>query len=342
MTDGVSLCISVASGCSSQLRKSAILVIALAVVGAAAFWLLTTPLAVMPTSAARSPDLANGRTMLFAGGCPACHATQGQDDLTRLGGGLAIKTAFGTFYAPNISSDAKDGIGAWSEPQFVTALTTGVSPAGEHYFPVFPYPSYQNMRLDDVRDLFAYLRTLPAVAGRVRDHDVAFPYDQRRLVGAWKLLFLGREIFRSDPARPAAWQRGAYLANGPGHCAECHSPRNVLGGIEAGQRFAGGPDPEGEGWVPNITQKGLASWSENDIAYVLETGDTPDGDSVGGNMTKVVKNTAQLSAQDRAAIATYIKSLPPVEGPPKPPKKKEGKGRAGSGYPRKLRINWAI
>jgi mono/diheme cytochrome c family protein len=144
----------------------------------------------------------------------------------------------------------------------------------------------------------------------------------RRVVGIWKLLFLG-EPFRPDPSQSAAWKRGAYLVNAPGHCAECHSPRNALGGIKAGQRFAGGPDAEGEeGWVPNITQKELGSWSAKDIAYMLATGDTPDGDSVGGGMTKVVKNTAQLSAADRDAIATYIKSLPPVEGPPRPPKKK--------------------
>jgi mono/diheme cytochrome c family protein len=129
---------------------------------------------------------------------------------------------------------------------------------------------------------------------------------------------------RPDPARPPALARGAYLVNGPGHCVECHSPRNALGGIVASQRFAGGPDPDPKGedaWVPNITQKGLADWSAKDIAYMLETGDTPEGDSVGGAMAQVVKNTAQLSADDRAAIAAYVKSLPPVEGPPKPPKK---------------------
>jgi mono/diheme cytochrome c family protein len=177
------------------------------------------------------------------------------------------------------------------------------------------------MRLDDVRDLFAYLKTLPAVAGRVRDHDVRFPFGERRLIGGWKLLFAAREAYSVDPAQPAAVQRGAYLVNGPGHCAECHSPRNLLGGIVASQRFAGGPDPEADGWVPNITQAKLADWSAKDIAYVLATGDTPDGDSVGGSMTEVVKNTGQLSPADRDAMAAYIKSLPPVTGPT-PPKKK--------------------
>jgi mono/diheme cytochrome c family protein len=154
-----------------------------------------------------------------------------------------------------------------------------------------------------------------------KPHDVPFPFNIRRTLGGWKFLFLDGKPFEGDPTKDVAWNRGAYLVNGPGHCAECHSPRNILGGIKAGQRFAGGPNPEGEGWIPNITQKELGAWSEKDIAYMLETGDTPDGDSVGGGMAQVVKNTAQLAAEDRAAIATYVKSLPPVEGPPKPPKK---------------------
>src|SRR5262249_49142277 len=154
-----------------MLRKLAILIPVLAVVAFAAFWVVTIPDTVPASALApRTPDLANGRTVFYAGGCAACHATPEQDDLTRLGGRPAPKTAFGTFYAPNISSDAHDGIGGWSEAEFVTAVTKGTSPSGEHYYPVFPYPSYQNMALADARDLFAYLKTLPAVAGKPRDH----------------------------------------------------------------------------------------------------------------------------------------------------------------------------
>src|SRR5476651_1340926 len=126
-----------------------------------------------------------------------------------------------------------------------------------HYFPAFPYPSYQHAKVDDVRDLFAYLKTLAAVSGKVRDHDVPFPFNVRRNIGIWKLLFMDGKPFMPDAARSVQWNRGAYLVNGLGHCAECHSPRNLLGGIVSSQRFAGGPNPEGEGWVPNITQKGL-------------------------------------------------------------------------------------
>jgi len=306
-----------------MLRKLIILAVVVGIIGLGVFWFITIP-ATVPASAlgAYTPNLENGKTIFNIGGCASCHAVQGQDDRTKLGGGLGLKSPFGTFYVPNISPDKKDGIGSWSEHDFVTAMWKGTSPDGRHYYPAFPYPSYQRMKIEDLRDLFAYLKTLPPVQGKVRDHDVGFPFNIRRQLGGWKFLFLHGEPFTPDPSKSAAWNRGAYLVNGPGHCAECHSPRNPLGGIKSGQRFAGGPNPEGEGWIPNITQKGLGKWSEKDIEYLLETGDTPDGDSVGSSMTKVIKNTSQLSKEDRVAMATYLKSLPAIDGPT-PPKKKE-------------------
>ncbi len=302
-----------------MLRKLVLSSAAAFIVGLAGFWILTIPQTVAEsTLAVHEPDLANGKTLVNVGGCASCHATPGQKDRTRLGGGLALKTPFGTFYPPNISSDPKDGIGAWTEAQFATAMHEGVSPAGSHYYPAFPYAAYRQMSLNDLRDLFAFLETLPAVQGRSRDQELSFPFNIRRLVGIWKFLFLDSLPFKLDPSRSAQWNRGAYLVNGPGHCAECHSPRNALGGIIEHQRFAGGPDPEGKNWVPNITQKTLADWSVKDIAYLLETGTTLDGDSVGGSMTDVVQNTAQISEADRLAMATYIKSLAPIDSPPRP------------------------
>ncbi len=303
-----------------MLRKLVTAAAILAVVAAGIFWLVTVPATVSAGALApRAPNLDNGKTMFYAGGCAECHATPNQDDKSRLGGGLALKTMFGTFYPPNISSDRKDGIGAWSEANFITAMWKGTSPDGSHYYPVFPYTSYQRMTMDDVRDLFAYLKTLPAVQGRARDHDLPLIFKFRPMLGGWKLLFLDGKPFRPDPEKSGQWNRGAYLANAPSHCAECHSPRNLLGGIIQSQRFAGGPDPEGgDGRVPNITQAGIGDYSERDIERVLETGDTPGGDSVGGAMAKVVSNTSKLAAEDRAAIAAYVKSLPPVEGPKHP------------------------
>jgi mono/diheme cytochrome c family protein len=298
-----------------------------AVACAAAFgvfwWLTATPTISALSAPAHSADVANGMTAFNAGGCASCHAVPNQPDRLKLGGGLAINSPFGTFYAPNISSDPVDGIGRWSEADFVRAVAQGVSPEGYHYFPAFPYTSYQHAKTEDVRDLFAYLKTLAPVPGKVRDHDVPFPFNIRRNIGIWKLLFMDGKPFMPDAAHTANWNRGAYLVGGLGHCAECHSPRNFLGGIISAQRFAGGPNPEGEGWVPNITQKGIGDWSEKEIADFLHTGEMPDGDSAGGAMARVIKNISQLSSEDHAGMAEYLKSLPPVDGPPRAQKTKK-------------------
>ena len=296
----------------------------------------TVPAAALPTHA---PDVANGRTMFEIGGCASCHVTPADDpekiDRTRLGGGLPLKSPFGTFFVPNISPDPADGIGAWSEADFVTALTKGTSRRGRHLFPAFPYTSYEHMTLADARDLFAYLKTLPPVAGRARRHDLGFPFNLRRLVGFWKLLFFHESRFTPDPAQSAQWNRGAYLVNGPGHCAECHSPRNMLGAIIESERFAGGPTPDGKGFVPNITPTGLQhwgedniAWSQKDIASFLGDGMNPAGDYAGSGMAEVIRNTSELSAADREAIAAYIVSLPPRQGPKPPQKTKEPAGGA--------------
>ncbi|MGH6672037.1 MAG: c-type cytochrome [Xanthobacteraceae bacterium] len=299
----------------------------------AAFWVLTIP-ATVPASAlpAYTPNVANGKTIFNAGGCASCHAVPNKDpdkvDRTRLGGGLALPCPFGTFYAPNISPDPTDGIGRWSEADFVSALWDGTAPGGRHLYPAFPYTSFRHMKLNDVRDLFAYLKTLPPVPGRVRRPDLAFPFNVRRLVGLWKLLFLHGGPFVPDPSKSAQWNRGAYLVNGQAHCAECHSPRNFLGAIIESERFAGGPTPDGKDWAPNITPAGLQHgdnakdpWSQSDIASLLSDGMTPDGDFVGGEMAEVIRNTSLLSRDDREAIAAYIVSLPARQGPTPPPRK---------------------
>lgn len=312
----------------SEMRRKILQGLAVIVVaGLAVFWWLTIP-ATIPASSLPpyTPDPANGLVVFNAGGCSSCHAVPDQPDRLKLGGGLAIPSPFGTFYAPNISPDAADGIGRWTEADFLNAIIKGTSPSGAHFFPAFPYTSYQHAKKEDLRDLFAYLKTLAPVPGKIRDHDVRFPFNIRRGVGIWKFLFLDGKPFVSDSAHSASWNRGAYLVNSLGHCAECHSPRNFLGGIIAAQRFAGGPNPEGEGWVPNITQRGIGDWSVKDIAYFLQTGLTPDDDSAAGSMARVIKNISQLPAEDRAAMAEYLKSLPPVEGPPRPKTVKKAGG----------------
>src|SRR5438477_6499913 len=272
-----------------MLRRFFLAAMVLAFVGLAVFWWLTIPAVVVPGALPPyRPNPANGLTTFNAGGCSSCHAVPNQPDRTRLSGGLALRSPFGTFYVPNISPDPNDGIGRWSEADFVTAVQKGTSPLGEHYYPAFPYASYQRAGVDDIRDIFAYLKTLAPVPGHVRDHDMPFPFNIRRTVGMWKLFFLDGKPFVPDAAHSATWNRGAYLVNGLGHCAECHSPRNLLGGIVEAQRFAGGPNPAGEGFVPNITQKGLSAWSEAEISDFLESGITPNFSSVSGEMERVI------------------------------------------------------
>jgi mono/diheme cytochrome c family protein len=300
-------------GRNPMLRKVLLLAVAIVVLGFAAFWVLTIPATVSANALGpHTADLANGKTMFVAGDCSSCHAVPNQEDSTRLGGGLGLVTKFGTFYVPNISSDPKDGIGGWTDAQFVTALTKGVSPEGEHLYPAFPYTSFQRMKSDDLRDLFAYIKSLPPVSGRVRDDDVPFPMNIKRLVGGWKLLYLDGMPFKADPSKSATWNRGAYLVNGPAHCAECHSPRNALGAIVSDKRLSGSPNAYGQLGFPNITQANLEKWSQAEIAEMLTTGLTADGGRVGGPMAEVVHSTSKLSAEDRAAMAEYIKSLPPI------------------------------
>jgi mono/diheme cytochrome c family protein len=300
-----------------RMRQALIVIAGLAVVGAVAFWILTSPRSIAASELGpHTPDLDNGRTMFVAGDCSACHAVPHQSDPTRLGGGLALVSKFGTFYAPNISPDAKDGVGGWTEAQFVTAVRNGVAPNGEHLYPIFPYTSFQRMSNEDVRDLFAYIKTLPAVSGRPRETKLAFPFSVRRLMGGWKLLYLDGKAFEADPHKSAQWNRGAYLVEGPTHCAECHSPRNAFGAVEAGRRFYGNPNTFGALGFPNITQAGLHDWAPDAIAEMLRSGFTPDGARVGGPMTEVVRSTSQLSDDDRAAMGAYIKSLPPVASAP--------------------------
>lgn len=304
---------------ASKWLKALGAVVALGVVGGAGFLLVTAP---DPQSDGvwanlGEPDLANGRTVFFAGGCTSCHAAAGSQGDARLvlSGGAPLKSPFGTFHAPNISSDATAGIGAWSLAEFGNAMTRGVGREGEHLYPSFPYGSYARMSPKDINDLYGFMKTLPASTAVAPAHELPFPFNIRLVLGGWKLLYF-TDAPRVEIANAGeAVTRGQYLVEGPGHCGECHSPRDALGGFKSGQWLAGGPNPEGEGTIPNITpgSKSIGSWSEGDIASYLETGFTPDFDSVGGSMVEVQKNMAELPAADREAIAAYLKAIPAVQ-----------------------------
>lgn len=307
------------------MKKFLVAILVLAVIGLGVAWVLTMP-RTLPASVLAAdyhPDLKNGEEMFNIGGCAACHMTTGQKERLKLGGGLGLTSPFGTFYAPNISPDKTNGIGNWSELEFVNAVQRGVGVHGEHLYPALPYTSYQRMKVADVRDLFAYIKTLPVQANEDKPHALAFPFNIRRTLGFWKLLYLDGKELPNDPAHDAAWNRGAYLVEGPGHCAECHSPRDAMGGIIADKRFAGGPNPSGKGWIPNITPHADGiKWSADDMATFLESGTTPDFDSAGGDMAEVVQNTARLTDADRKAMAAYLVSLPPRAGKDPDGKKK--------------------
>ncbi|WP_223385574.1 c-type cytochrome [Oricola cellulosilytica] len=255
-----------------------------------------------------------GELVFWAGGCASCHAAEKAegDDKLKLGGGVVLKTGFGDFIAPNISSHAADGIGAWSLQDFAAAMRLGVSPEGYHYYPSFPYGSYARISDNDVADLWAFMQTLPAVDSKAPEHDLAFPFSVRRGIGVWKLLYADPSPVINIDGNDAVLLRGRYLVEGLGHCGECHTPRDFAGGLIRERWLAGAPNPEGEGRIPNITsgEGGIGSWSVGDIAYYLETGFTPDFDSVGGSMVKVQENMAMLSPEDRAAIAAYLKAVP--------------------------------
>lgn len=297
-------------------RKALIFVGSAGVLALAGGWWLSAPQTIDPSALpSHSADLANGERMFLAGGCASCHAAPGAQGEARLvlAGGLGLESPFGTFYAPNLSS-GNEGIGDWSDIDFANAMVRGVSPDGAHYYPAFPYTSYQRMRVPDLLDLKAYLDTLPPDSTPSREHEVGFPFNVRRGLGLWKLLYLDGDPLVPDPSWSEQQALGAYLVEGPGHCQECHTPRDRFGGLIDERAFAGAANLEGEGFNPNITPHpdGLASWTAGDIAFVLESGFTPQFDSLGGSMGSVITNFSQLSASDREAVAAYLLSLEPL------------------------------
>lgn len=287
----------------------------LGLAGFATFWLLTEPKTIAATSLSSvRGNLVKGEYIFFASGCASCHAApdaKGKDKL-ELGGGRSFKTAFGTFFAPNISPDIKTGIGSWTPLQFVNAVMRGVSPDGAHYYPAFPFMSYQRMKLADVLDLKAFMDTLPVVAQVSKAHDLPLPFRLRRGLGLWKLLYMDYAPFVPLENVSDKINRGAYLVNGPGHCSECHTPRNIIGGPDTSRAFAGAPEPDGKGSVPNITphKDGIGSWPEDEIAIALKTGLLPEFENFGGSMIAVQENMAKLSDEDLDAIAAYLKYIP--------------------------------
>lgn len=282
-------------------------------------WAAAALFSLLPAAVAQTADpdsVRRGEYLVNAGGCVGCH-TDAKNKGALLAGGRPLKTPFGTFYGPNITPDPQHGIGRWSEADFVRAMRHGVRPDGANYFPVFPYTSFTKITDSDLKDLWAYLRTVPQAAVANKPHEVGFPFNLRFLQSGWKWLNFTTGSFQPEPTQSVQVNRGAYLVQALAHCGECHTPRNSIGGLERGRTFAGTADgPEGER-VPNITpdsDTGIGKWSPGDLTDVLKSGMTPDGDFVGGSMGEVVRNTTgKLTDADVGAIVAYLKSLPPIQ-----------------------------
>lgn len=265
---------------------------------------------------AQQGDAKRGLYISQAAGCLGCH-TEARENAQPYAGGRALRTPFGTFFGPNITPHPQAGIGRWSEQDFIRAVRQGRRPDGAHYFPAFPYPSFTLINDQDLRDLWAYLRALPQSNRANQPHDLRFPFGWRWLVWGWKLFFFRPGPFVPDPGKSAVINRGSYLVNALGHCGECHTPRNFLGGPKRSRQLAGAKLAEGGG-SSNLTPTRLKTKSDAEVKDFLQTGMTPDGDVAAESMGEVVRNTtSQLTPADLDALVAYLRSLPPLPDEPK-------------------------
>ena len=262
-------------------------------------------------NAAAQGDAKRGEYLAKAGGCVGCH-TEEKKDAVPFAGGRELKTPFGTFYGPNITPHPQAGIGRWTEADFIRAMRQGDRPDGRNYFPAFPYPSFTKVSDPDLRDIWAYLRALTPSARANREHDLKFPFGWRFLITFWKWFFFTPGALMKAPGLTDIANRGAYLVQALGHCSECHTPRNFLGGPKRDRFLAGGKGPEGKD-VSNLTPTGLKKQSDRELVDFLTTGLTPDGDVPAEAMGEVIRNTtSQLTRDDLGALIAYLRTLPPV------------------------------
>ncbi len=265
---------------------------------------------------AAADAVSRGSYLIRAAGCIGCH-TDVKGGGPILAGGRALKTPFGIFYSPNITPHPKLGIGAWSDGDFLAALVHGIRPDGSNYFPVFPYPSFTGMRVEDALAIKAYLFDQTPVARLNKAHEVPPPFSWRWTVRFWKWLFFRPGPWRDRTDQDAQWNRGAYLVHAVAHCGECHTPRNFLGAMRPSLFLAGTTEgPDGD-LVANITSDpttGIGDWAAADIAQVLRDGTKPDYDDVQGSMADAIRDgLAYLTADDRNAIARYIRTVPAID-----------------------------
>jgi mono/diheme cytochrome c family protein len=260
-------------------------------------------------------QIEKGRYLTTVADCAACHTLPGSGH--ELAGGRPLETPFGTLVAPNITPDPETGIGAWTDDEFVNALTKGTGRHGMRLYPGMPYTYYTKLTRDDALAIRAYLNTIPAVRNAVKSDQLPFPLNIRTGLAIWDALFFHPQTFRPNPQKSAEWNRGAYLAEGPAHCGMCHTPKNFLGADKDGQRLQG---YNLQGWyAPNITndqRRGLGSWSVDDIVNYLKTGHNKMTTTTGLMSETLNLSTSKMTEEDLRAIAVYLKDQPGQDDKP--------------------------
>lgn len=262
-------------------------------------------------------QIERGRYLAAAGDCAGCHTKPGGRDFA---GGLPIETPFGNVVASNITPDNETGIGLWSDDDFVRAVTQGLRRDGKHLFPAMPYPYFTKMNRDDVLAIWAYLTTVPAANNGIESDKLPFPLSVRADMAAWNKLNFTPGTFERDPKKSDAWNRGAYLAEGPMHCGACHTPKNLAGGDIDSERFQGNAL---QGWfAPDITtdpRRGIGSWSAAELVAYLKTGHNRFSAATGPMADVVTHSTNKMTDSDLQAVAAYLKDRPaPDETSPSP------------------------
>lgn len=299
-------------------RRIALGIVVALCVAAALFFFL--PARIDPVQASASQPsgaamIARGQYLATAADCAACHSVAGGRPYA---GGLAFKLPFGTIYSSNITPDKTHGIGAWSDAQFVRAMHHGIDDRGRELYPAFPYTAYANISTDDVLAIRAYLNTLAPVAQPVTANALSFPFNQRYLMRAWKLFNGPQHPWQANAQRSPEWNRGAYLVEGFGHCAECHTPRNFMYGLKRSRSYAGAV---AQGWnAYNITpnrETGIGTWSVDELAQYLGTGHAAGRGAASGSMAEAVSlSLSKLTPADLRAMAVYLHALPPQRSDP--------------------------
>jgi mono/diheme cytochrome c family protein len=289
--------------------------------------------------------IGRGRYLAVLGDCAGCHT---KPNGPAYAGGLSIKTPFGTIYSTNITPDRDTGLGKWTEADFYRALHDGIAPGGKHLYPAFPYIYFRRITQQDTSDLFAYLRSLKPIHREPTPNKLMFPMNLRFGLVFWNLLYFDKTPPRVAPRAAENQKRGDYLVNGLGHCAACHTPKTLLFGDESDKALGGGVVDH---WFANSLAggqtEGLGRWSQDELVQFLATGVNRHATAAGPMLEKVTASTGRMTAQDRAAIATYLKSLPPQKQaafePPRREQMARGRGlylahcqscHAADGHPR--------